>query len=749
MIFKTNHYFCVAPPLHGQRPLLDLSQCFKTRLLPLTGTGLGHAGSVKKTANACGVYMSESADQAQFDTVRKEVRGFCTDQGAERGICDETARILPGFVGESFANKNAWLWPRALWVPGMLHLLFNALEESCKKLDVAERFFVALASVFAVFGELDVRRKFQNDCCETRQEKAAFETGGRHHVDWRWEFMGPALEWVLDHWDMIVLRWDLAKMLLSESGALTRKAFHEVSAIIKDWPQFPLLAEMFLAAGRLMEWWAGALEGCECHKAVWTKKRRWEKILDEIQASTGYRHCVWKGRQGAWFVAVGHKRLIDQAMSFTSVGLEARLRQCVDAASRQNALRWVDSLRNCLAETLRNKLFFWTHVPWKILGVFHAELGGSLATCKRILGECIVEFDAAVAGGREAALHRVAVRILSKATPSGAQLRQWLLDDTGRPLRDYPEAWLMVLEYALVTLVERRVESIHAVIKRFLRKLTFITVPQLCAEIRFHDTMKMLVTEVPFRRFVLENWRSRRLMPSLLSQRVSPAELSAMNMGEKTKTVYQCTFACEFEDTLEARVQSAHFSDALALVVASPPRQPVDAQAVIDFLKALFRSQVFYSFPQNLFQAWRLASQDDEQALQGAFSRQVLDAADVGLPEPDGPQTIFQVMNARVSARFATPVPHVMRSRSMITVGECLQVAWREPLRDQLVCHRSMGQPEIKFIQTQTTLRNCENQNMKKLLFSKILLQKGFVIYETHMFVILHCFEGHQRSPSI
>jgi len=244
---------------------LNLNQCFRTRLLPLTATGLGRASTVKKTANTCAVYMSETADSADFNTVRKEVRGFCTDQGAERGVCDETVRILPGRLGVPFQNTAAWMWPFALYVPGMLHIIFNALEEACKKLDVAERFFGALASLFAVFGEPDLRRKFQNDCCRTPQQKAAFETGGRHHVDWRWEFLGPALEWVADHWAFIVECWDQAKMEYSESGRLKRKVFDEVSVLVK-WTPFPLLVEMFKAAGQLLERWAGALEGASATK---------------------------------------------------------------------------------------------------------------------------------------------------------------------------------------------------------------------------------------------------------------------------------------------------------------------------------------------------------------------------------------------------------------------------------------------------------------------------------------------------
>jgi len=647
---------------------------------------------------------------------------MCTDQGAERGICDETVRVLGDFAASPFSRKDAYLFPKALWVPGHLHILFNALEEACKKIEISSTFFAALTSIIGLFGEPDLRRKFQNDCCRTAAERAEFNVGGRHHVDWRWEFMGPAIAWVLDHWDTIRACWDRDKMSFSESGSLKRAVILEVDTIIKEYPQFELHGEMFKAAGELFERWAGSLEGCECHADIWRKKRRWDKILDEIEADTGRRHCVWKGRQGAWWVAEGRLRFIGSLMSLSSVGFESRLRKCTDADAKRNALKWMDRLRNTCAEIIGDKLAFWDHIPWKGIGIYHAELGGSLERSKQVCRECIAEWDKALAEVRRQSLHRVAERLFSPETLCGQQLRDFVADTTGKPLHHYPDAYIRVQEYALLTLVERRVESIHAVIKRLLKKHTFITPPQLCAELRESDNMRKLETVPAFRAFCIDNWRSRKLVHDLLSQRLPPATLEAMSLKQKIQTVYQCTLACEFEDSREAHVQSARFSDSRQLDLPSPPAQPSTTGVAAAFLKSLFVHHEFFAMPFQQFMAWRQASSTEEPRLEGAFPEQILETAELALPEPAPPFAVFQVINAHSERRFHTPVPQMIRSRQGIIVGECLQVAWRGGGASQLVCQR----PRALFLKGDG---NCVFRRVGSKIQNKIpRFLKGFEI---------------------
>ena len=115
------------------RKSYDINIGFHSRLLPLSSSGLGEATATKKTANFAHIYRMESETLADFDARRCSLRGVTTDQGAERGMADETANILPHCKGKYAAvDPMSFMWPRAFYIMGHLHLLYNALEEACK-----------------------------------------------------------------------------------------------------------------------------------------------------------------------------------------------------------------------------------------------------------------------------------------------------------------------------------------------------------------------------------------------------------------------------------------------------------------------------------------------------------------------------------------------------------------------------------------------------------------------------------------
>ena len=69
-------------------------------------------------------------------------------------------------------------------------------------------------------------------------------------------------------------------------------------------------------------------------------------------------------------------------------------------------------LRMALWEELLDKLGFWMSIPFKALGVFYCFCGGDEAVSQRILRECILEYDEAVASGK--GTHRVSDRLFQK-----------------------------------------------------------------------------------------------------------------------------------------------------------------------------------------------------------------------------------------------------------------------------------------------------------------------------------------------
>ena len=134
-------------------------------------------------------------------------------------------------------------------------------------------------------------------------------------------------------------------------------------------------------------------------------------------------------------------------------------------AKKSDAIAARTQLRAKLIESLQEKLIFWTHIPWKILGVFYCEVApDALELCKGQLRECIELYDSLLASGRVSSLHRVARLLLDPDRVCGQELRAFLASDLR--LREYPTAYAMLRTYCLVSLVERRIESVHAILKR-------------------------------------------------------------------------------------------------------------------------------------------------------------------------------------------------------------------------------------------------------------------------------------------
>ena len=84
--------------------------------------------------------------------------------------------------------------------------------------------------------------------------------------------------------------------------------------------------------------------------------------------------------------------------------------------------------------------------------------------------------------GGERAMHRVAARVLGKDTLVRQQLVAFAVGP--EPLEHYGAAWVALQELSMVSLVERKVESIHAQIKWVGKSITTPRAPYICAKFR-------------------------------------------------------------------------------------------------------------------------------------------------------------------------------------------------------------------------------------------------------------------------
>jgi hypothetical protein len=162
------------------------------------------------------------------------------------------------------------------------------------------------------------------------------------------------------------------------------------------------------------------------------------------------------------------------------------------------------------------KMAMWNYIPLKVVGVFYCYFcrdPATLARCKVILGESICEYDDALLRGKT--LHRVATRLLDPSTLCGEQLRAFHAQEE-KTLFDYAHAFVELMCYAFVSLVERRVEMIHALIKRVGRLATRITPQYVCAAVREPMHLKLLQSSREFSEECVRLWRKSSLFGATL-----------------------------------------------------------------------------------------------------------------------------------------------------------------------------------------------------------------------------------------
>ena len=403
----------------------DYNANFETRVCPLSTLGTGHASAVKKCVNVASVYLMETETCEEFDEVRSSLYGMTTDQGTEKVISEMSLDSIPGRArAHGPGDARSFLWQNCLHICGHLHILFNGLREACESLSIAEWFFNSLRTMAAFLSDVQMRRKLQATCLVGEACSSSFDHFARVHVDWRWEFLSPAIDSVTAVFGHMQRFFKVGPMLASEKGSSSSKLIEEVWEVLQSGFKFLGIGAMFKLAADVVGRYASRLEGCHCHGDIWTMKRSFARRKAELKAATNSSHCFWKGRQGPWWVAVGLSEMFCKIRAVSSSSFEALMCQ-MNAVDRAEILAYFTELKAKLCEIYTEKFSFWHHIPYRMLGVFYGALGGCMEKARDLARACVEEFDAAVAAGKQ--LHRVAMRLLDPAKAVGRQFREFII----------------------------------------------------------------------------------------------------------------------------------------------------------------------------------------------------------------------------------------------------------------------------------------------------------------------------------
>ena len=299
--------------------------------------------------------------------------------------------------------------------------------------------------------------------------------------------------------------------------------------------------------------------------------------------------------------------------------------------------------------------------------------GGDVETCKRILRECLLEFDTAIAAGHT--VHRVAVRLFAKDGACRMELELWLVSDN--PLSFFSTAYRILLEYSLCSPVERIIEAVHAMIKRIGSQAPNSLPPSIVTKLREYYNLELLRTNLQFEQFVYQMWNSTRLLDSTLALRFDKPALAAMGRLKKISAIYQCTLESEHEDVTAAvkRVKDMAILDGQ---LHAPPL-PKEADLCVKYFKDLFQPGHFYTMAAAL--ADRVAR--SEFQIDGG-RRLVEETIQCSVSPPScfdetsvAGVIVFVVLNSRPENRYTVKLPHIEEVRTLMHVSVCKVLKWR------------------------------------------------------------------------
>ena len=460
----------------------------------------------------------------------------------------------------------------------------------------------------------------------------------------------------------------------SETGGLDNKVINSLDAVLKEVDVFMAHAHMYLAVASAVERFAGKLEGCLCHAEIWKMQACYATKIAAVPRATGFNHCCWKGPNAVWMAASGVDEILDGIKGCNSLDFDAQFRTLL-VEQRAQVVAAFDQCKALLIANLMEKFDFWRHIPYKVVGSLWGFVGpfssGDKSLGKRLLQECIEEYDEAIRNDKP--VHRVARLLFSEASCVGRGLRMSL--QPGKCILDFAVACFSVLMYAFMSLVERRIESVHAIIKRFGKSCTYVMPPYICASIRHQDHLTLLRQDPGFKACCLRVWRKASLLDVLLKRRIKEEKITALFRGGKINMIYQCDQFSEYFDTTSAKAAQHSWEVAVPELKTSAPKPPEHIHLGVVYLKQLFEDYVVYSMPGLIFNAWLSVGKDwywnaDDgwrEPVQDAIAVAKMEATDFDFSEIAN-ACFFRIIDAHPEKRSYVNVVHQAQSRSLVIV---------------------------------------------------------------------------------
>ena len=339
MIFTGDHREIAQSALdHGALKCFE----YERRTMPAQILGLGNAGAVGKFVRVNQALCLETGSE-NMELRRGTITGWLADQGVDLAIGDcpdpggNALEILEEIRAGRFdlhspESKGAFFFPHAITIPDILHIMFNALQESLESSDAWPPFEAVFRTVVTTIGDKMVRDRVCGVGLPNadRADRRLIHNFKHYRFDWRWEVLEVLSVQVAQRWPIL----ESADMdAVSKDGDLAAEGLKILRRCLENNPNDIEGVELMTNACAVVSQAVGEnarwVRGCECHKDLFASTRfpeaRVQLMLEMDPSCRGT--CVWMGRRLVHMAHDGCARMCRRVEEATSDRYEELLRR--------------------------------------------------------------------------------------------------------------------------------------------------------------------------------------------------------------------------------------------------------------------------------------------------------------------------------------------------------------------------------------------------------------------------------------
>lgn len=252
-----------------------------------------------------------------------------------------------------------------------------------------------------------------------------------------------------------------------------------------------------------------------------------------------------------------------------------------------------------LGEELGSKLGLWSKLPYTVLGIMGERFGHTEASCKQRAVAVLAEFDGIVRSAGAAKVHRVLLRLLAEGSPYRLDLEAWLASSC--PITDFPVLHNELLQYCMLPVVGRIIESEHARIQRNLKGREARLPGSVNAALRSAEVDALLDDPI-FLGWAEAWWSKKSAGKGILSFKYTPPELARMTMATLCKKIYLYDDDEQYKDTTVERAALQLWQKEAEPMMRMPDAPMSQCMSLLlALLKDHFGSSRIFSMPAGLF----------------------------------------------------------------------------------------------------------------------------------------------------